>query len=96
MNDSRLRAYLAELPNALFLGFITAAVTLILAIVLSVLLGGENVAHREASRCQAAYIVEVLEQFAEYHGIDPADIDRINIEGLDCSEYIYDEFDHAP
>ena len=96
MNRSRIRSYLAELPNALFLAFTTAAVTLGLAVVLSVVLGAENVAHREAARCQGAYIVSILREMSEFHGMAPESIDDINTEGLDCSKYITHEFDSAP
>ena len=93
---ARLRAYVAELPNALVLAFTTAAVTLILAIILNMVLGGENVRHREASRCQAALIVSMLR---DAYAVNPAyevirdDYPEINLEGLDCTPYLVEPLD---
>ena len=84
----RLAAYVSELPNALFLAFTTAAVTLVLAVILSAVLGGENTAHRIATRCYAAQITNMLHDAfrvnAAYDEIR-AKYPRVNLEGIDCT-----------
>lgn len=87
----RFRAYAAELPYALVLAFTTAAVTLILAVILSAVLGGENVRHREAARCQAALIVSMLrDAYALNEVYEPIrnSYPEINLEGIDCTTYL--------
>ena len=90
---ARMHAYAAELPNALFLAFTTAAVTLLLAVILSAVLGAENQRHREASRCQAALIVNMLR---DAYGLNPVyepirtRYPRVNTDGIDCTQYLLD------
>lgn len=93
---SRLRAYAAELPNALMLAFTTAAVTLMLAVVLSLVLGGENHRHREATRCQAAYIVDIMQEIAETAEIPLTNNRDINTAGIDCAPYLVEPLDTSP
>lgn len=96
----RLRAYVAELTSALPLAFTTAAATLMLAVVLSVVLGGENVRHREANRCQAALIVAMLRDAYAVNPAYEAIRDRypeVNLEGIDCTPYVIEPLEpNAP
>lgn len=92
----RLRVYLAELPNALLLAVTTAAVTLILAVLLSVVLGGENVRHREANRCQAALIVSMLRDAYRLNPVYEPISERypnVNTQGIDCTPYLVQPLD---
>lgn len=87
----RLRVYASELPNALFLAFTTAAVTLILAVILSSIIGGDNQRHREATRCQAALISDMLRDAYALNPVYEPIRDRypaINTEGIDCHPYL--------
>lgn len=94
--QSRFRSYLEELPNALVLGFVTAVTTILLAIVLSLVLGGANEDHRLAQRCfahhthemVAAIIAAAPEHFAD---IDVSEYPEIDITGIDCSKYFSKE-----
>ena len=94
--QARVREMMAEIPGMLMLAFTTAAVTLMLAVVLSIVLGGENVRHREANRCQAALIVSMLR---DAYAVNPAyeEIrDRhpdVNLEGIDCRPYLVEPLD---
>jgi len=73
-----MQTYLAELPGALALAVLTAVVTLLLAILLSAVLGSENREHRDAQRCVASMVHDMLVEL----GAEPRP--SINIEGLDC------------
>lgn len=75
------------------LAILTAVSTLALLIVLSIAFGGENVAHREATRCQAAYIVNIMQEIAATADIpltNDQDISTVGIE--DCSLYLTEPF----
>ena len=88
---SRARLLLKELPGALTLAALTAMVTLGLALLLSLVTGAENVAHREATRCHAALIVDMLQDAyevnPEYEQIAD-DYPRVNTAEIDCAQYI--------
>lgn len=89
---ARVADLISQLPGALVLSFLTAVTTVILIIVLSIVFGSENTAHREAARCQAAYIVDVLQEIAEQRGLDLEHDEDIETSGLDCSKYLTDPF----
>ena len=86
---NRFRVILNELPGAFLLSVLTAVVTLLLAILLSAVLGGENEAHRLATRCYNAEIIDLLrEVISESSLADKVDLTQypaVNTEGIDCS-----------
>lgn len=92
---SRFREVLSKMPDTLLLAFTTAVVTLILLIILSLVLGGENVRHREAQRCQAALIVNMLR---DAYALNPVyeplrdKFPQVNTDGLDCRPYLVEPF----
>ena len=87
-----LLRYARALPAALFAGFVTAVVTLVLAIALSYFLGAETRRGQITDRCLAVevrnLIVEVIENSALVERIDMREHPPINVAGLDCS-HIY-------
>ena len=93
---TKVRDYVDELPNLLLIAFTTAAVTLILAVLLSVVLGGENVRHREATRCQNALIVNMLrDAYAVNEAYESIrdNYPEINLDGIDCTPYLVEPLD---
>jgi hypothetical protein len=93
---TRLALLLRELPSALGLALLTAAVTLILAILLSTIMGAENVRHREANRCQSALIVSMLRDAYSLNPVYEPIRDRypeVNLEGIDCTPYLVEPLD---
>jgi hypothetical protein len=85
--DNRvLRRVVAELPGTILLAVTTAVVTLMLILVVSVFLGGENSEHRVSSRCVAWLQRELVVDLADH--IDPhfdaSKYPALNIDGIDC------------
>lgn len=104
----KLRTYREELPNALLLATLTAVVTLILAMLISVVLGGEQrellrravsngeevVQHSAITRCELAYLVELVKVIGEQSPqLDLEDYPTVNTDGLDCEAVISQPFD---
>ncbi len=97
MNDTdkagRLRAYMEELPNALVLALTTAVTTLILAVLLNVVVGGDNRDHRIATRCFAHQTTTLIREIVQSSDtlrdrIDLSDYRPVSIEGLDCESVL--------
>lgn len=92
----RLRDWAVDFWGSFRIALLTAATTLVLAILLSAVLGAENIRHREATRCHAALIVSMLR---DAYAVNPAyeqirDVyPAINLEGLDCNAYWTQPFD---
>lgn len=94
---SRLRAFITQASGTLVIAFTTAVMTLVLLVVLSVVLGGENVRHRESSRCQSALIVSMLRDAFRNNPVNQDLLDRypeINLDGIDCTPYLTEPLDH--
>lgn len=95
------------LPSILVLSFVTAVTTIVLAMILSLVIGGENrrlqqqavtnaqeiVDHAAVSRCEMAYVVEILKEIGQQaEGLDLSAYPVINTEGLDCESILKDPF----
>ena len=96
----RLAGFLAELPGALMLAILTAATTLIMAVLLSAVLGTENAEHRTASRCFAHNTTALLREIVSEsetlsRTIDLSLYPPISIDGIDCRA-IYDAAPSPP
>lgn len=100
----RIRAYLDELPGALLLSLLTATTTIVLALVISIVVGGQNAEHRLASRCFANQTMELIREIVRANENLDAKINLdlyppISIEGINC-EVVFehlsqDEIDRA-
>lgn len=89
---TRLREFGSATASALFVGIITALLTLTLAYGFSnVLAGQDQIRHRDSSRCVAFQTLSVLNRILEAHNIDSS-VPNVNIQGLDCS-IIFDPVD---
>jgi hypothetical protein len=103
----RLRAYIEELPGALFLAILTAAVTILLALILSAVIGGQQrgllesaaangaevVDHAKVARCESAYIVEMLRAIGQQSPtLDLSRFEPVNTTGLDCEAILRSPF----
>lgn len=82
------------------LSVLTAFTTLALAVLLSAVLGTENVQHRIASRCFAHNTTELIREIVATSEnlssqIDLSDYPPISIDGIDCS-LIYEQTDSVP
>lgn len=79
-----------QLPGAFMMALLTAAVTIILAIVISTVVGGDNNQHRLATRCFAHQTTTLIREIVEASDTlrDRVDLDAyppIDITGVDCS-----------
>ena len=103
----RLRAYIEELPGALFLAILTAAVTILLALILSAVIGGQQrhllesaaangaevVDHAKVARCESAYIVEMLRAIGQQSPtLDLSRFAPVDTTGLDCEAILHSPF----
>lgn len=97
----RLAGFLAELPGALMLAILTAATTLIMAVLLSAVLGTENAEHRIASRCFAHNTTELIREIVQAsetlsETIDLSKYPPIDITGIDCESVYAEAVDPPP
>ena len=104
---ARARAYVAELPGALLLSILTATTTIVLALIISLVLGGESralqeqavangqetVDHAAVSRCELAHVVDILKEIGEQaEGLDLSKYEELNTDGLDCDAILLEPF----
>lgn len=103
----KLRAYVAELPGALMLAFLTAIVTIVLILILSLVLGGEQrrltsqavqngqeaIDSAVVARCEIAHLVDIVKEIGvQSSNLDLSRYDNINTEGLDCHAILTQPF----
>jgi hypothetical protein len=84
-----MRGLLDELPGALLLAILTAVVTLLLLVAISLVVGGDNEQHRLSSRCFANQTTSLIRELilasdALRERIDLSDFPPIDITGIDC------------
>ena len=101
--SEKMRAYAAELPGAIMLSLLTAISVVVLILILSAILGGEQralleqsvfngeevVDHAIVARCEMAHVEDLLRFVLTESGFE-YDKPRINTDGLDC-DYIITE-----
>ncbi len=87
--STHIGAMLRELPGALAIATLTAAVTLLLALLLSATLGAESRDRSAATRCYAAQTINMLRSaHPELQRYPP-----VNTEGLKCARYLMTPID---
>lgn len=85
----KVRGLFEALPGALFTSVLTGVVTLMLLILVSLVVGGDNAEHRLASRCFANQTTELIREIVEANEnlskrIDLDKYQPISIDGVDC------------
>lgn len=98
--SERITLYLKEFPSALVLAVMTAIVTLLLAMVLSAIMGGasrkanaEIIDHSILARCQFAEVIEILKEIGEQSdSIDLSQYPQVNTSGIDCTGTLNEPF----
>lgn len=104
---AKMRAYWSELPGALMLAILTAITTIVLLLILSLFVGGQQrdllraaaenggevVDHAKVARCESAYIVEILRKIGDQSpSLDLSAYPPVNTTGLNCDRILSSPF----